>query len=80
LVVERRDNEHAEKLLDRFRLVVQRAGILREAKRRRHFVSKTEARRMARAKAARKIRKTAAKALIKNGGRGGSSRPAPRRG
>lgn len=78
MVVERRDNEHAEKLLDRFRLVVQRAGILREAKRRRHFISKTEARRMARAKAARKIRKTAAKALVKNNGRG-SNRPPPRR-
>lgn len=33
---------------------------------------------MARAKAARKIRKTAAKALIKNTGRG-TSRPPPRR-
>ena len=74
MVVERRDNEHAEKLLDRFRLVVQRAGILREAKRRRHFISKTETRRMARAKAARKLRKTAAKALVRNTGRPGAPR------
>jgi len=68
LIVERRDNESHERLLDRFRLLVQRAGILREAKRRRHFISKPQLRRMARAKAQRKVRRNAEKALRQNEG------------
>ena len=72
MIVERRDNESPERLLDRFRTLVQRAGVLREAKRKRHFISKSEQRRMARAKAARRIRRKAEKALTGgNGGRGG---------
>jgi len=62
VIVERRDNESAERLIDRFRRVVQRSGILRDQKRRRHFTSRSEARRMARARALRRIRKNAAKA------------------
>lgn len=73
MIVERRDNESAERLIDRFRRVVQRSGVLREAKRKRHFIPKSEARRIARAKAVRKIRKNAAKALERttHGPRGG---------
>lgn len=63
LIVERRESETGERLLKRFQLLVQRAGILGEHKRRRHFISNSEARRMARAKAARRARKNAAKAL-----------------
>ena len=62
MIVERRGNESAERLIDRFRLAVQRSGVLRDAKRRRHFTSRSEARRMARARAVRKLRKNAAKA------------------
>ena len=62
MIVERRGNESAERLIDRFRLAVQRSGVLRDAKRRRHFISRSEARRMSRARAVRKLRKNAAKA------------------
>jgi ribosomal protein S21 len=55
--VELREGESQERLLTRFRQAVQRDGILREARRKRHFVPKSEARRMARAKAARRARK-----------------------
>jgi len=61
LIVERRDNESAERLLDRFKRVVQRSGILRDAKRKRHFISKSESRRLAKARSARRLRKNAAK-------------------
>ena len=64
LIVERRDNESAERLLKRFQMVIQRAGILGEAKRRRHFVSTGEKRRIAQAKTARRARK---KALLSSG-------------
>jgi len=66
VIVERRDNESAERLLTRFRLAVQRSGVLRDAKRRRHFISKVEARRAARARAMRRLRKNAAKAEAQN--------------
>jgi ribosomal protein S21 len=50
--------------------MTQRAGILREAKRRRHFISRSEARRMAHAKALRRARRNAEKALRhRNNGR-----------
>jgi len=52
--VELREGESQEHLLTRFRQAVQRDGILREAKMKRHFISKSEARRLARAKAARR--------------------------
>jgi small subunit ribosomal protein S21 len=57
LIVERREGESQDQLLSRFRTLVQRTGILREIKKRRHFVSKSEARRMAQARAARRARK-----------------------
>ena len=59
LFVELRDGESQEHLLTRFRQTMQRTGILREAKRRRHFVSRSEVRRLARAKAVRRARKHA---------------------
>ena len=62
-IVEGRDDESAERLLNRFRLAVQRSGVSRDAKRRRHFTSKSEARRRARARA---LRKNAAKAEARN--------------
>ena len=57
MFVELREGESQERLLSRFRQGMQRDGILREAKRRRYFVPKSEARRVARAKAARRARK-----------------------
>jgi ribosomal protein S21 len=54
LFVELRDGESQEHLLTRFRQSVQRDGILREAKMKRHFISKSEAKRLAQAKAARR--------------------------
>ncbi len=59
LFVELRDGESQEHLLSRFRQTMQRTGILREAKRRRHFVSRSELRRLAVAKAVRRARKHA---------------------
>jgi ribosomal protein S21 len=67
LIVERRESETAERLLKRFQLVIQRAGVLGEAKRRRHFVSTGEKRRIAQAKSARRARKNAEKALLGSG-------------
>jgi ribosomal protein S21 len=55
--VELREGESQERLLSRFRQAVQRDGILREARRKRHFVPKSEARRVAKAKALRRARK-----------------------
>jgi small subunit ribosomal protein S21 len=57
--VELREGESQEHLLTRFRQAVQKDGILRESKRKRHFISKSEARRLARAKALRRARKRA---------------------
>ncbi|MEX1254940.1 MAG: 30S ribosomal protein S21 [Dehalococcoidia bacterium] len=59
MIVERREGESQDQLLSRFRTLVQRTGILREIKKRRHFISKSEARRMAQARAARRARKRA---------------------
>jgi len=67
MFVELKDGESQERLLARFRQAVQRDGILREARRKRHFVSKSEARRLARAKAARRARKRADRARPSNG-------------
>ncbi|MGB6896119.1 MAG: 30S ribosomal protein S21 [Dehalococcoidia bacterium] len=69
MFVELKDGESQERLLARFRQAVQRDGILREARRKRHFVSKSEARRLARAKAARRARKRADRARSSNGHR-----------
>jgi small subunit ribosomal protein S21 len=66
-VVEARDGESAERLISRFRQMVQRAGLLREYKRRRHFISKSETRREARARGIRKARKARAAAAMHEG-------------
>jgi len=71
LFVELREGETQEHLLSRFRQQLQRDGILREVKRRRHFISKSEARRLAKAKALRRIRKRALKTRSFNGRRPG---------
>ncbi|HET6615574.1 MAG TPA: 30S ribosomal protein S21 [Dehalococcoidia bacterium] len=55
--VELRDGESGEHLITRFRQSIQRDGILREIKQRRHFIPKSERRRIARAKAARRRRR-----------------------
>jgi small subunit ribosomal protein S21 len=52
-----RDGESPEALLRRFRRKVQRAGILRDARKKRWFMSKSEQRRIAKRKAIRKHRK-----------------------
>jgi ribosomal protein S21 len=71
MIVARRENENVERLLGRFKRVVERSGVLRDARRKRHFVSKSEAKRVAKARAIRRIRKNAAKAVERNsyGGR-----------
>ena len=66
LFVELREGESPEHLLTRFRQTMQRDGILREVKRRRHFVSKSEARRLARAKALRRARRRADKVKVRS--------------
>jgi len=52
-----RDGESQEGLVKRFRSVVERSGILRQAKEKRHFVSKQEKARMK----ARKLKRRNAK-------------------
>ena len=52
-----RHGESQEALLRRFRKKVQRAGILRDARKKRWFMSKSEQRRIAKRKAIRKERK-----------------------
>lgn len=59
--VDLRDGESPEHLITRFRQVIQRDGILREIKQRRHFIPKSERRRIARAKAARRRRRAKTK-------------------
>ena len=48
--------ESQDNLVRRFRKKVMRDGILRDAKRKRHFVSKSEKRRIAERKAMRRLR------------------------
>jgi small subunit ribosomal protein S21 len=52
-----RDGESPEALLRRFRKKVQRAGVLRDARKKRWFMSKSEQRRIAKRKAIRKHRR-----------------------
>jgi small subunit ribosomal protein S21 len=52
-----RDGESPEALLRRFRKKVQRAGVLRDARKKRWFMSKSEQRRIAKRKAIRRHRK-----------------------
>ncbi len=61
--VDLRDGESPEHLITRFRQAIQRDGILREIKQRRHFIPKSERRRIARAKAARRRRRAKQKAV-----------------
>ena len=56
LKVSRRDGETEDSLLRRFQRMVQMDGVLREAKARRHFVSKREAARLKAKKNARRRR------------------------
>ena len=69
MFVQLKEGESQERLLARFRQGIQRDGILREARRKRHFVSRSEARRLARAKAVRRARKRASRAHSSNGRR-----------
>ena len=62
MFVELREGETQEHLLSRFRQTMQRNGVLREIKKRRHFISKSEVRRLAKAKATRRARKRVARA------------------
>jgi ribosomal protein S21 len=59
LQVTLREGESQESLLARFQRMVQREGIIREAKSRRHFISNGELARMAQRKAARRRRRRA---------------------
>ena len=52
-----RSGESQEDLLKRWRKAVVKAGILKAARKKRWFVSKSERRRMAKARAIRKARK-----------------------
>jgi small subunit ribosomal protein S21 len=55
--VELRPGETQDSLLRRFRKKVMRNGILRDAKKKRYFVSKSEKRRIAKRKAMRRLRR-----------------------
>jgi small subunit ribosomal protein S21 len=52
-----RNGESQENLLRRFRKKVLRSGTLRDVKKKRHFVSKSEKRRIAKRKAIRRARR-----------------------
>ena len=56
LRVSRREGESEDSLLKRFQRMVQMDGVLREAKARRHFMSKREAARLKAKKNARRRR------------------------
>ncbi len=58
LQVTRRDGEDSEQLVRRFNKLVQRDGVLQEARRRRHFISNREKERQAQRRAARRRRRT----------------------
>lgn len=49
-----RDGESQEQLIRRFRAAVERSGILRQAKEKRHFISKQEKARLKARKARRR--------------------------
>jgi small subunit ribosomal protein S21 len=55
--VELRSNESQDQLLKRFRKEVTKAGILTTVRRKRWYVSKSEARRLAKKKAIRRLRR-----------------------
>lgn len=60
-----REGETGEALVSRFTKLVQRDGVLREFKRRRHFISKSQMRRIAEQKAARKRARRAARRPVR---------------
>lgn len=66
LQVTRKDGEDGEGLLRRFNKMVQRDGILQEARRRRHFTSNREKQRQAERRAARRRRRTVMKARTRS--------------
>lgn len=78
MIIERREGETNEQFLARFRQMMQRSGILREVKRRRHFISRSEARRIALAKARRRARKQAGRVSAGRNGRHRTSPASPR--
>lgn len=61
LQVTRKDGEDGEGLLRRFNKMVQRDGVLQEARRRRHFISNREKQRQAERRAARRRRRSVLK-------------------
>ena len=65
LQVTRRDGEDGEGLIRRFNKIVQRDGILQEARRRRHFISNREKQRQAERRAARRRRRTVVRTRIR---------------
>jgi ribosomal protein S21 len=56
-----REGESQEGLLSRFQKMVQRDGVLREARQRKHFISEREKMRAAQRKAARRNRRAQAR-------------------
>jgi ribosomal protein S21 len=69
LLVYPREGESSESLVTRFTKMVQRDGILREVKRRRHFISAPQQRRIDAQKAARKRARRAARTALRDRGR-----------
>jgi len=61
LQVQLRDGESGDSLLNRFTKMVQKDGILREVKARRHFISAGERERIAQRKAAARRRRRKAR-------------------
>jgi small subunit ribosomal protein S21 len=61
LQVDLRDGESGEALLNRFTKMIQKDGILREVKARRHFISPSERERIAQRKAAARRRRRKAR-------------------
>jgi small subunit ribosomal protein S21 len=66
--VELRDNESFEALLKRFTKELQKSGVLRDYRAKRHFVSKSEARRAKMRKAEHRRRRKLAKLARKGQG------------
>lgn len=61
LQVSLREGESQEGLLSRFQKMIQRDGVLREARQRKHFISEREKLRAAERKAARRLRRQQAR-------------------
>jgi small subunit ribosomal protein S21 len=69
LSVSLRPGESHEELLKRWRKAVARAGILKSVRRKRWFVSKSEKRRLAKARAIRKARRKKSRRKLDGRGR-----------